>query len=162
MNEGMKTSIVGLKLIRDSEGLRLNAYGDPATGGEPYTIGYGHTANVLSSDTITIQQAEEFLLDDVANCEAVILKWVGRPLTQAMWDALVSFIFNLGPGMPGVKDGFVWLASGRHSSMLQLINYGQYTEAADEFPKWANPPLPGLITRRAAEKKLFLSQGVPT
>lgn len=160
MNDGMKTSIIGLQLIRDSEGLRLTAYPDPATGGEPWTVGYGHTGGVQPGQTITLQEAENWLLDDVEACEEVIRHWVAEPLTQGMWDACVDFIFNIGPGQQGERDGFVWLRSGNHSSLLRYINAGNYTLAADEFPKWANPPLPGLVTRRSKERELFLSQGV--
>jgi lysozyme len=155
------TSMVGLKLIRDSEGCVLKAYPDPATGSDPWTIGYGHTGGVSPGDACTLQQAEEWLLDDVACCEDILKEWVETPLTQGMWDALVDFIFNLGPGQPGEKDGFVWLKSGRHSTLLNCLNEERYEAAAYEFPKWANPPLPGLVTRRAKERELFLSQGFP-
>lgn len=160
MNDGMRTSIVGLKLIRDSEGLVLHAYDDPKSGGEPWTIGYGHTGGVKPGETCTLEQAENWLQDDLEVCEGIIRQWVTKPLTQGMWDACVDFIYNMGPGAPGHKDGFVWLAGGAHSSLLRHINAGEYREAANEFPKWDVNGPPGLITRHQKQRDLFLSQGV--
>lgn len=56
----------GLDLIKAHEGLRLDAYPDPASGGDPWTIGYGHTQGVEPGQRITQEQADAFLRDDVA------------------------------------------------------------------------------------------------
>ena len=134
----------------------MTAYPDPGTGNLPFTIGYGHTLGVREGMTISQEQADELLLEDLQNAADVVNKWVTVHLNQGQFDALTDFVFNVGPGLPGFKDGFVWLKSGRYSTMLSLLNEGSYIGAAMEFPKWNLPPLPGIIRRRAAEHALFL------
>ncbi len=153
----MNTGDAGLELIRISEGFRSTAYPDPATGGEPWTIAYGHTEGVQPGDTCTEEQGVQWLLEDCAKDEHIIAQWVTAPLAQNQYDALVDFIYNIGPGIAGQRDGFVWLRSGYHSTLLRKLNACDYAGAGAEFPKWANPPLPGLVTRRAREQKLFLT-----
>jgi lysozyme len=161
MNDDLKASYICLKGIRDEEGLVLKAYPDPASGGEPWTIGYGHTGGISPGQTCTLQQAECWLLDDVEACEDIIREWVTVPVTQGMWDALVDFVFNMGPGLPGIKDGFVWLKSGLHSSLLNCLNDKAYEAASDQFLRWDRGGLPGLIARHQRQRELFLSQGFP-
>jgi lysozyme len=82
-------------------------------------------------------------------------------LNPNQYAALVSFVFNVGPGKKDFKSGFVTLKNGRPSSMLRMLNAQLYRAAAEEFPKWVNnPPLPGLVKRRAAERALFLQEVV--
>ena len=140
----------------------MTAYPDPGTGNLPFTIGHGHTLGVREGMTITQEQAEELLLEDLRNAADVVNKWVTVPLTQGQFDALTDFVFNVGTGSPGVKDGFVWLKSGHYSTILSLLREGNYVGAAMEFPKWNLPPLPGIIRRRAAEHALFLGEGTLT
>ena len=90
----MKASSKALELIKQFEGLRLKAYLCP---GGVWTIGYGHTAGVKSGMVITEAQAEEFLLSDIAIFEKAINDQ-NLALTQNMFDALVSFTFNVGVG----------------------------------------------------------------
>ena len=151
-------SPAGVKAVKHDEGLRLEAYVDPVG---IVTIGYGHTGTLhaFSGNKITRQKADELLRGDLEIAEDIINKWVKVPLTQPQVDALVSFVMNVGPGGK-TKDGFVWLKSGRHSTMLRKLNAGDYLGAADEFPKWKHgggKPLPGLVKRRARERALFLS-----
>lgn len=92
----MQTSGAGLNLIKSFEGCRLQAYQDS---GGVWTIGYGHTNGVLPGQTITQQQAEEFLKQDLKNAE----KYVGQydhiyHFKQYQFDALVSFTYNAGAG----------------------------------------------------------------
>ncbi|PHM58412.1 lysozyme [Xenorhabdus hominickii] len=68
----MKISENGLRFIQQWEGLKLKAYPDPATGGIPWTIGYGHTKGVKKGDVITEQQAEDFLHDDLTFAYATL------------------------------------------------------------------------------------------
>lgn len=146
------------------EGNKLVAYPDPATGGEPWTIGVGHTGGIKQGFTCTHEQSMLWLDQDVAEAEAIINHWVSVPLTQAMRDALILFIFNIGPGYEGKKDGFVWLKDGRHSTLLTLLNQGRYQEAANEFLKWnhaAGREMDGLTSRRRDEREWFLSEGMP-
>jgi lysozyme len=148
----------GLAIIREFEGLRLKAYPDPASGGDPWTIAFGHTHDVEPGDTCTREQAEQWLLEDAADAEAVIAAHVKVPLSQGQLDALISFVFNVGPGVEGKKDGFVRLKDGRPSTMLRKLNAGDYVGAWQEFPRWnkaAGKVMTGLSRRRAAEAKLF-------
>ncbi|WP_191939625.1 lysozyme (plasmid) [Pantoea agglomerans] len=140
----MKVSSRGLELIKQSEGIFLQAYRCPAN---VLTIGYGHTAGVQPGDVITAKQADTFLQEDVAESVRAVNRLVTVPLTQNQFDALVSFVFNLGIG------------NFRTSTLLKKLNAGDYTGAADEFSRWVRAggkQLPGLIKRRDAEKSLFL------
>jgi lysozyme len=147
----MQISARGLKLIADFEGLRLKAYPDPGTGGDPWTIGYGTTVypdgrKVKKGDVITEVQALDYLKQDVKKFATSVNQLASVPLNQNRFDALVSFTYNLGAG-----------ALAR-SSLLRKLNAREYEAAAAEFDKWvyaAGRILPGLVNRRKAERKLF-------
>ncbi len=143
----MRTSQNGIDLIKSSEGLRLTAYPDPGTGAEPWTIGYGATRGVTQGMTITQDQAERMLVNDIARFEPQLDTLIKVPVSQNQWDALMSFVYNLGAGN---------LSS---STLLKLLNAGDFSGAADQFLRWnkSGPNvLPGLTVRRAAERALFL------
>jgi lysozyme len=154
MNDDMHMSPRGLDLTKTSEGLLLRAYPDPKTGAKPWTIGYGHTKDVREGDICTIEQAMQWLLEDYGWVEQVIRADVTAPLTQGQYDALGDFIFNEGPGEPRVKDGFDWLRSGRHSSLLLMVNAGNPL-ASEQFLQWDVGSLPGLMIRHRRQKQLF-------
>lgn len=164
MRQRMRMSDQGYELLtKPAEGLRLQAY-DDATGkpveiGDEVkgvcTIGYGHTRGVKPGDRCTADQADAWLRSDMADAEDVVNLFVTVDLAQFQFDALADFVFNLGAGARGYKDGFVVLKSGRPSTMLSKLNAGDYAGAAEEFPKWNLPPLPGLVTRRLAERMRF-------
>ncbi|MGJ0639424.1 lysozyme [Xenorhabdus bovienii] len=144
----MEISENGINKIKSYEGLRLHAYPDPATGAEPWTIGYGHTKGVKPEQIITEQQAETFLHEDLIPIYAEIQRIVKVPLTQGQFDALCSFIFNLGIG------NFI------HSTLLKKLNLADYQGAAEEFLKWDRADgrvLADLRVRRASEQKMFMS-----
>ena len=140
----MKTSNVGIALIKRFEGLRTKAYLCPA--GVP-TIGYGHTKDVrLNDPEITEAEADRLLAEDLGVYEAAVTEMVKVPLTQNQFDALVSFAFNLGIG------------ALRFSTLLKRLNAG--LPCAEEFDRWTmagGKTLPGLVRRRAAERRLFES-----
>jgi len=144
-------------LTKRFEGCKLEAYPDPGTGAAPWTIGYGHTFGVRAGHIITQEQADAWLEQDLQLAADVVSLWVRSPLTQPQFDALVDFTYNLGPGLVGHRDGFVWLKNGGHSTMLRMLNAGCYALAAEQFDRWRLPPLPGIILRRHAERDLFLS-----
>lgn len=142
---GRTLSAHGLAHIKASEGLRLKAYPDPASGGDPWTIGYGSTTGAKPGMVITEAQAEEMLRRDVARFEAAVNKLAPKT-TQGQFDAMVSFSFNVGEGN---------LAK---STLLKKHNAGDYAGAANEFGNWtlaAGKRMPGLVTRRAGEAKLY-------
>lgn len=146
----MKLGKKGLELIKSFEGLRLVAYDD---GGGVWTIGYGHTKGVKRGDTCTMEQAEAWLVEDVEEAEDAVKKWVDVPLVQDQFDALVSFVFNVGPGKPGLNKGFY------SSTMRRLLNQSDYIGASNEFPRWNKDNgkvVAGLTRRREAERRLFL------
>lgn len=139
----MRTSDHGVELIKQFEGLRLHAYLDSV--GVP-TIGYGSTSGVELGDTITPEGAERLLREDLREAESAIDHLVTVPLSQNQFDALASFVFNVGHGN---------LAS---STLLRKLNAGDYDGAAEEFPKWryaGGQVLAGLERRRRAEAELF-------
>ena len=144
----MQYSKDGLHLTEQFEGVRLTAYPDPATGGDPWTIGYGHTGpEVHSGMTITQEQAENYLMQDVAKAAADVNAKVTVEITQGEFDALVDFAFNCGCG------------NLNGSTLLKKLNAGDYEGAAHEFEKWdmaAGKHMAGLLRRRQAEELLFL------
>lgn len=156
----MTVSQKGLDLIKSFENCRLEAYLDED--GIP-TIGWGHTPCQIG-DRWTQDIADSHLLDDAAQAETIINFWVKAPLTQNQFDALTSFVFNIGPGRVGSKDGFIWLkdrdplGSMQHSTLLSLLNDRVYVGAADQIPLWCRAGgkiSNGLFRRRMVEKELF-------
>ncbi|MGF7175837.1 lysozyme [Azospirillum doebereinerae] len=155
-----------IELVKAAEGLRLTAYPDPASGGAPWTIGFGHTgADVHPGLTITQARAEELLAADLAEAAELVDRVVTAPLTDAQFGALVSFVFNVGAGRKAKgkdtgKDGFVTLKTGKPSTLLVKLNAGDHAGASAEFSKWTRGDgkvMAGLVKRRAAEVALFLS-----
>ena len=148
----MRTSDVGIALIKKYEGLRLKAYKCPAG---VWTIGYGHTRGVQPGDRITPEQAEEYLREDLKDCEQDVMDLVEVFINQNQFDALVSFVYNVGADID--TDHF---AEGLGDSTLLIkLNGGDPEGAAREFPKWVyagGKKLNGLIARREAERQLFL------
>lgn len=142
----MQPSQDAYNLVKASEGLRLDAYPDPASGGSPWTIGYGHTAGVRKGDSITEEKANDLLGEDLAIAAAEVERLVMVPLKQGQFDALCDFVFNLGAAK---------LAS---STLLRVLNKKDYSGAAVQFKAWVmagGEVMPGLVKRRAAEKALF-------
>lgn len=149
MNENLKPSGACRALVREYEGCRLRAYLCPA--GVP-TLGVGHTKGVKVGDSCSIQQADLWLTEDLEDAGAVVSMLVRVPLTQGQFDSLTSFVFNLGAKR---------LAE---STLLILLNKGNYKAAAEQFSRWVyggGQKLPGLVKRRAAEAALFLPAEVP-
>ena len=140
----MKISQNGINLIKQFEGLRLEAYQCSAG---VWTIGFGHTgSDVYKGLTITQEKAENLLkIDLTIHCNN-ISKLVKVKLNQNQFDALVSFEFNIGYGN---------LSS---STLLKLLNKGDYMGAANQFERWVyagGKVSEGLKKRRKAEMSLF-------
>ena len=143
-----RTSQVGIDLIKSFEGFRADTYYCPAN---IPTIGYGTTEidglPVPFGVTITEEDAELLLKEDLVRFENVINSSVKVELTQNQFDSLVCFVYNIG------EFNF------KKSTLLKLLNVGDFKSAANEFPRWnkANKKvLSGLTRRRLAEKDLFL------
>lgn len=153
MPSGMSLSAAGLQALKEHEGWRPSVYLDTAG---KQTIGYGHLIKPGEIfTTITPARGEQILQQDVAIAVAAVRKMVRVPITQNMFDALVSFAFNV-----GTDDDADTVAEGLgDSSLLKLLNDGNYTGAADGLLAWINAggkPDKGLTNRRAAERAQFL------
>lgn len=139
----MKTSNKGIELIKKHEGFRAKAYKCPA---DKWTIGYGHTLNVKSTDVITKEEGEYFLRQDVEHAEKEVNKH-NLNINQNQFDALVSFVFNLGVG------------NFSRSTLLRRIKADQNDITIKrEFARWVYAGvkvLPGLVTRRKEEADLY-------
>ena len=139
MNIGQK----GINLIKHFEGCELNAYKCPAG---VWTIGYGHIKGVSEGMSITQEQAEQMLLDELKEYENYINELVTVNLSQNQFDALVSWVYNLGP------------ANLKSSTLLKVLNSGDYVGVPDQIERWnkaGGKVLEGLIRRRQAESSLF-------
>ena len=140
----MKTSDVGIELIKKYEGCVLKAYKCPSG---VWTIGYGHTNGVKSGMKITKAQALNYLKQDLNVFEKDVTNYVKVTLNQNQFDALVSFSFNCGAG------------ALKTSTLLKKLNSSDYNGTANEFLKWNKSNgkvLNGLVRRRQEEKELFL------
>lgn len=155
-------AVLVTRLVKRWEGLRLEVYQDVAG---LWTVGYGHLVGpedelfpYTDKKDITEAKADQLLAADMREAQNIVAAHVHVPLSANQRAALVSFVFNIGPGVPGEKDGFVFLKSGRPSTMLLKINAGDFIGAAAEFDKWVNAGgrrVDGLIARRYQERALF-------
>lgn len=131
--------------IKKWEGLRLNAYQDVVG---VWTIGYGHTGTAKPGMRITPQEAERLLRQDLAWAERAVANGVKVPISQPMFDAMVSLCFNVGAG------------AFSKSTLLRKLNAGDIEGAAREFKRWnkgGGRVIQGLVNRRADEERLFRS-----
>lgn len=149
MNRNKKTiSHQGLKFIRNKEELRLEVYPDEAN--YP-TIGYGHKLKPGENFTIiTPSQAEALLTADVYPAVNAVNKYVDVDLNQNQFDALVSFVFNVG------------VSAFANSTLLSKLNAGDFEGAFNEFSRWNKVTIngaklisQGLVNRRRYEQELF-------
>jgi lysozyme len=135
----MKTSSKGLEILAIREGRRQRAYLD--TKGIP-TIGVGHTGPEVYMGLVwTQQQIDDAFADDIKWAEDAVNKYVTVPLTQNQFDALVSFVFNIGE------------LAFRRSTLLRVLNTKDYVEAANCFDMWHKPK--EIIGRRNSEREQF-------
>lgn len=133
----------GLRLTELFEGDVLTAYQDQRG---LWTIGYGHTAEVRPGRTITQEEAERLLAEDVESAASFVNREVKVKLTQGQFDALVDFAFNVGIG------------SFRKSTLLKEVNEGRFPEAIAQFDLWdhcGGVVNAGLLRRRKAEAAEF-------
>ena len=139
----MKLGERGTEILKYFEGCKLTAYQDSVG---VWTIGYGHTKGVYDGMTITQDQAEQMLLSELKEYEGYIENMVTVPLTQNQFDALVVWIYNLGP------------TNFKNSTLLKELNAGNYNAAGQEITRWnkaGGKVLAGLVKRREAEAELF-------
>ena len=146
----MDWQTLALESIKRWEGCQLRAYPDPATGGDPWTIGYGTTGPTIKNGLMWTQtQADAALLEDVKELGRDVQACCKRSLEPHERAALVSFAYNVGIG------------ALRNSTLLRLLNAGETMKAADQFLRWnraAGKVMRGLTKRRQAERQLFLGE----
>ena len=150
-------SPAGVQLIKGFEGFIPKLYNDPVG---YCTVGYGtlvHKGNCDGRDSekpylsgVTDDKATELLTQEAGGFEKTINEKVTVPLNQNQFDALVSFVYNVGP------------ANFQKSTLLKVLNQGKYDAVPGELRKWTKGKqngqlveLPGLVKRRAAEADLF-------
>lgn len=137
------------RLTRKWEGCKLQAYPDPATGGKPWTIGWGSTGPGIEKGTVWTQaQADARHKWDLENFMIGVKAAVKKPATAGQLGAMTSLAYNIGIG------------AFRGSTLLRLFNAGDAKGAADQFPRWnrANGKvMEGLTRRRNDERREFLS-----
>lgn len=135
----------GLHKLKD-DGL-VHAYRCPAG---KWTLGYGATKGIRSGMTCTTEEAEQRITQDLDEHGKIVKRLVNVPLTQGQYDALVSFVFNLGGG------------AFKSSTLLKKLNSGNYDDCPEQIMRWNKArvdgklqPLRGLTRRRAAEAAIF-------
>jgi len=147
----MRINKTGLDLIKEFEGFRSEAYKDSAG---VWTIGYGTTGRAgvgivpRPGGTITQAEAEYYLEKAIGKFSEAIAPKITAPINENEFSAFVSLAYNIGPG------AFV------RSSALRHFNAGNKALAADAFLLWkmaGGKVLAGLVRRREAERKLFLT-----
>tara|TARA_Y100001938_G_C8049148_1_gene410659 strand:+ start:80 stop:526 length:447 start_codon:yes stop_codon:yes gene_type:complete len=142
----MNISKEGLSLIKKFEGCELEAYLCPAG---VWTIGYGHTKDVKEGDKINRDEADYLLQEEMIEYESYINDFVEVPLEQNQFDALCSWVYNLGP------------TNLKNSTMLKVLNEEKYSDVPQEIKRWnkaGGEVLDGLIKRREAEAKMFAGE----
>tara|TARA_B100000963_G_scaffold251337_1_gene220213 strand:+ start:4589 stop:5020 length:432 start_codon:yes stop_codon:yes gene_type:complete len=136
----------GIALIKKFEGCELEAYQCSAG---VWTIGYGHTKDVQKGDTWSQNHAEHMLEVELEEYENYVNEYVNVALSQNQFDALVSWVYNLGP------------ANLKSSTMLKVLNDGKYEEVPAQIKRWnkaGGKVLDGLVRRREAEALLYLGR----
>ena len=139
MNIGSK----GIELIKHFEGCELEAYKCAAG---VWTIGYGHIKGVTSDSVITQEQAEQMLVEELHEYEGYINNMVTVELNQNQYDAMVSWVYNLGGG------------NLKASTLLKVVNQGEFDGVPAQIMRWnkaGGKVLEGLTRRRQAEADLF-------
>lgn len=146
--KGRTIGEVGIALIKSFEGCKLTAYPDPATGGDPWTIGWGTTGPDVKRGVVWSQDyADKRFAAHVAEFAERVAKMIGdAPTTQNQFDALVSLAYNIG------THAFAY------STLIRKHREGNFAGAASEFTRWnkANGKvMAGLTRRREAEAALY-------
>jgi GH24 family phage-related lysozyme (muramidase) len=151
----MKPGPDGIRLVQSFEGCEKKtptgsfaAYPDPATGGDPWTIGWGTTGPDVRKGVVwTQKQCDDRFAADLGAFAAKVQAALGSAATtQHQFDAMVSFAYNVGMG------------NFSTSTLLKKHKAGDHAGAAAEFGKWnkANHKvMAGLTRRRAAEAALY-------
>ncbi|EOW9290890.1 MAG: lysozyme [Vibrio sp.] len=152
IDDELSVSENGLRHIANEEGCRLKAYQCSA---DRWTAGMGHTGGITASTLLTEQQVAEYFVKDVASAETFVKKHIKRKPSQAEYDMMVSFVFNLGAG------------NFQTSTLLRKFNQGDNQGACQQYPRWVyvngkdcrieESDCPGIPKRRDKEMNICLN-----
>lgn len=138
-----------VNIIKKWEGLKLEAYPDPATGGAPWTIGYGATGpGIVKGVRWTQRQAEDRLAIDIDRFMKGVRSVVKGKVRDTELAAMTSLAYNIG------------VSAFKSSTLLRKFNAGDKEGAANQFPRWnkaGGKVMRGLTNRRLDEQALFRS-----
>jgi lysozyme len=138
-------SALGVTYLIQHEGMVHRAYVDPVG---VVTVCAGHTATAKLGQVHSAAVCADLLKSDVKTAEAAVKRLVLVPITQSQYDSLVSLVFNIGTG------------AFQRSTLLREVNAGRCMSAGKQFSRWVyggGRILPGLVTRRADERRLWES-----
>ena len=147
MINNLKVNLACVDLVASFEGCRLQAYKCPAG---VFTIGYGHTGDVVPRQTVTLDRAKNMLHNDLEHYGDCVNKYVLYKLTQNKFNALVSLCFNIGQG------------AFSKSGVVHLLNAGDVVGAIKIWKSYNHVGvnvIAGLTARRLSETILFLHEG---
>lgn len=147
LGKSTAAAALAVSLVGGFEGLRQNAYPDPATHGKPWTVCYGETKDVHKGDYHSIAECKAMLIESLQKYANGISACVNVPMSDDRFVALTSFAYNVGVG------------AACSSSVVRYINHGQVQMGCDALMKWnkaAGITFPGLTRRRAKERELCL------
>jgi lysozyme len=143
---------IAMQLCKKWEGCRLQAYPDPATGGDPWTIGYGATGPDIKKGVVwTQEQADADLRIRLQDIVGGFSSFITVPLNDNQAAALASLQYNIGKG------------NLQHSTLVKYLNSGNYQAAAEQFLVWNRATghvMAGLYNRRKAEHEVFFGGSV--
>lgn len=148
LKKGGALAAAVVAVVGGFEGLRLNAYPDPATKGPPWTVCYGSTLGVKKGDSHTLAECKAMLVKDLEIYAVGIERCVTAPLPDRRYVALVSFAYNLG------------VSAACKSSVIRLINEGKTQQGCDYLLKYNRAVgivFPGLTKRRQKERELCVA-----
>jgi lysozyme len=150
--DGLTTSQQVIDILKEAEGLRLESYQD---GAGNWFVGYGHGGTAGPGMTITVEEAEALLRDDLATFEKAVRDEVIVPLNQGEFSALTYLAYTIGTG------------NFAGSSVVRLLNQNDRAGAADAFLLWTKGrrngelvELPGLVKLREKQRALFLGNPI--
>lgn len=147
---------IATAILQPFEGREHNAYQDPVG---IWSICDGATTGVVRGDFADDLDCDRMTARDVAVADATFERCapgLRREMPAYRRAAFIDFIYNVGPGGTGIKDGFCRLKNGREPRMLWLLKRGHQVEACKEFPFWNRQKLKGITERRAVERLLCL------
>ncbi|WP_418114386.1 lysozyme [Vibrio scophthalmi] len=147
----LKTSPKGLAHIANMEGCRLKPYQCSA---DKWTNGLGNTDSVMPNSVITIEQASDDFIKNVAKAERVVNRTITQTPTQGEYDMMVSFVFNTGAG------------NFNRSTLLKQFNTELNTQACNQYARWVyvngkdcrieENDCEGIVNRREIEQNVCL------